>query len=195
MRNYARFRDKNDVSRAISVIKDLTCLVGNSSKASMKNDMLDFNVIKFFGVNTRTGKVLRPLLVRWKFPSLDWVKINTGGAARGYPGLATCGGIFCGSIGEFIGAFFAFLEVQTSMVAEFYGVIHAMEEAQKMGLTNVGLKCDYALVCAAFTARTNFSWMLRNRWNTYLNYCRKIRFRVTHIFREGNVCADKLANL
>jgi len=47
MRNYARFQDKIDVSRDISVIKDLTCLVDNSSKASMKNDMLDFNVIKF----------------------------------------------------------------------------------------------------------------------------------------------------
>jgi len=56
MRNYARFHDKIDVSRAISVIKDLTCLVENSSKASMKNDILDFNVIKFFGINTRTGK-------------------------------------------------------------------------------------------------------------------------------------------
>ena len=41
------FKDKIDVSRAILVIKDLTCLVENSSKASMKNDMLDFNVIKF----------------------------------------------------------------------------------------------------------------------------------------------------
>jgi len=48
MRNYARFQDKIEVSAAISVIKDLTRLVGNSSKASMKNDMLDFNVIKFF---------------------------------------------------------------------------------------------------------------------------------------------------
>jgi len=33
-------------------------------------------------------------------------------------------------MGEFISAF-------SAMVAEFYGVIHAMEEAQKMGLTNV----------------------------------------------------------
>jgi len=48
MRNYARFQDKIEVSRAISVIKDLTCLMGSSAKASMKNDMLDFNVIKFF---------------------------------------------------------------------------------------------------------------------------------------------------
>jgi len=40
-------------------------------------------------------------------------------------------------MGKFICAFSAFLEVQTAMVAEFYGVIHVMEEAQKIGLTNV----------------------------------------------------------
>jgi len=55
----------------------------------------------------------------------------------GYPGLVTCGGIFRGSMGEFIGAFSVFLEVHTAMVAKFYEVIHAMEEAQKIGLTNV----------------------------------------------------------
>jgi len=61
IRIYARFQDKIEVSTAISIIKDLTRLVGNSSKASMKNDMLDFNVIKFFGINTRTGIVFCPL--------------------------------------------------------------------------------------------------------------------------------------
>jgi len=81
------------------------------------------------------------------------------------------------------------------LVAEFYGVIHAMEEAQKMGLTNVWLECDSALVCAAFTVRTTVPWMLQNGWNTCLNFCGTIRFRVTHIFHEGNACADKLANL
>ena len=30
----------------------------------MKNDMLDFNVIKFVGINTRSSKVLRPLPIR-----------------------------------------------------------------------------------------------------------------------------------
>ena len=104
MRNYAHFHDKIEVSRAILVIKDLTCLVGSSSKASMKNDMFDFNVLKFFGINTRTSKVLRPLLVRWEFPSPQWVKINIDGAARGYPGLAACGSIFRASMGKFIEA-------------------------------------------------------------------------------------------
>jgi len=67
---------------------------------------------------------------------------------------------------KFIGAFSVFYEVQTTMVVKFNGVIHVMEEAQNMGLTNVWLECDYALVCAAFTARTNVLWMLCNRWIT-----------------------------
>ena len=61
MRNYARFQVKIDFSRAISVIKDLNCLVGNLSKSSMRNDMFDFNVLKFFDINTHDGKVLHPL--------------------------------------------------------------------------------------------------------------------------------------
>jgi len=58
-------------------------------------------------------------------------------------------------MGEFIGVFYAFLEVQTTMVVEFYEVIHAMEETQKMELTNVWLEYDSALVCATFTGMTN----------------------------------------
>jgi len=49
------------------------------------------------------------------------------------------------------------------MVVEFYGVIHATKEAQKMGFTNVWLECDYALVCAAFIVRTNIPWMIHYR--------------------------------
>jgi len=60
--------------------------------------MLDLNVIKFFGINIHTGKVFCLVPVRWEFSSPGWVKINTDGVARGYPSLATCGGIFCGSM-------------------------------------------------------------------------------------------------
>ena len=57
-----------------------------------------------------------------------------------------------------------FLDVQTGLVVEFYGVIYALEEAQKLGLIDVWMKCDSDLVCVAFTARTNVHWMFRNRW-------------------------------
>jgi len=88
-------------------------------------------------------------------------------------------------MGEFIGIFSAFLDIQTALVAEFYGVIYALEEAQKLGLTNVWLKCDSALVCVVFTARTNVPCMLRNRWNTCLNYCGKIRLWLLIFFMKG----------
>jgi len=35
---------------------------------------------------------------------------------------------------EFISGFFAFLDVQTALVVEFYGIIHVIEQAQKMVL-------------------------------------------------------------
>ena len=64
---------------------------------------------------------------------------------------------------EFICAFSAFLEVQTVLVVEFYGVIQAMKETQKMGLTNVWVECDSALVCVAFTTKTNVPGMFCNQ--------------------------------
>jgi len=63
-----------------------------------------------------------------------------------------------------------------------------LRKPKRWGLTNVRLECDSTLVCVALTAKTNVPWMLRNPWNTCLNYCEKIKFRVTHIFRNGNVC-------
>ena len=96
---------------------------------------------------------------------------------------------------EFVGGLFAFLDIQTALVGEFYGVIHAIEEAQKMGLTSFWLECDSVLVCASLTTRTNIPWILRNGWNTFLDYSGKISFRISHIFCEGNGCVDQLANL
>jgi len=66
-------------------------------------------------------------------------------------------------MGEFTGALSAYFEVQNALIAEFYEVIHVMEENQKMELTNVWLECDSSLVCASFIVRTSVPWMLRSR--------------------------------
>jgi len=101
--------------------------------------MLDFNVIKFFGINTHTSKVLRPFPVRWEFPSSDWVKINTDGVAQGYLGLVTCRGIFRGSMWEFIGEFSAFLDVHTALVLSFMELYMLWRKLKGWGLLVYGL--------------------------------------------------------
>ncbi|XP_068483388.1 uncharacterized protein [Phaseolus vulgaris] len=64
--------------------------------SKLVNDKKILNIASPHGYLTPShifGKVLRPLPIRWEFPSPDWVKINIDGATRGYPGLATCGGL------------------------------------------------------------------------------------------------------
>ena len=73
--------------------------------------MFDFSMLKFFDINTRSSKFLHPFPVRWSFLSPGWVKINTDGVVRGSLGLATCGGIFRGSMRELIGDFSTFLNI------------------------------------------------------------------------------------
>jgi len=51
-----------------------------------------------------------------------------------YLGLATCGGIFCGSMREFIGAFSTFFEVQTTMVASFKELYMLWRKLKRWGL-------------------------------------------------------------
>jgi len=47
--------------------------------------------------------------------------VNTDGATRGYPSLASCADIFRGSRGKYIGSFSTFLLVQISIYVEFMG--------------------------------------------------------------------------
>jgi len=70
-----------------------------------------------------------------------------------------------------------------------------LKKLKRWVLLVLWLECDYVLVCVAYTAKTNVPWILHNRWNTCLDYCGKIRFKISHIFREGNACVDKFSNL
>jgi len=71
------------------------------------------------------------------------------------------------------------------MVAEFYGVIHAMMFDLNVIIPWFVLHLLLGLMfCECFVID-----------DSYLNYCGKIRFKVTRIFREGNACVDKLTNL
>ena len=138
MRNYARFQDKIEASRAILVIKDLTYLVGNSSKASMKNDMFNFNVLKSFGINIRTGKVLRPLPVRWEFPSPGCVKINTDGLLGDILVLLLAEVFFVRVWGNLLELFLRFLKFRLLWLLSFMGLYMLWRKLKRWGLLMSG---------------------------------------------------------
>jgi hypothetical protein len=51
------------------------------------------------------------------------------------------------------------------------------------------------LVVLAFSSTKIVPWQLRNRWDSCLSMISNMNFYVSHIYREGNHCADKMVNL
>ncbi|KAF1872450.1 hypothetical protein Lal_00016748 [Lupinus albus] len=61
------------------------------------------------------------------------------------------------------------------------------------GWKNIWLECDSILVVDIFKGRGVVPWRLVNSWLRCMHGISSMRFIVTHIFREGNTCADRLA--
>lgn len=57
------------------------------------------------------------------------------------------------------------------------------------------MEYDSKLVVLEFTKPSKVPWILSNRWENALHYTRSIWFIATFIFREGNHCKDRLANI
>jgi hypothetical protein len=65
----------------------------------------EFSIIKHFGVVCHPPLPPSIKQVNWIQPPYNWVKCNTDGASRGFPGASACGDIFRDHTGTFLGAF------------------------------------------------------------------------------------------
>jgi ribonuclease HI len=81
------------------------------------------------------------------------------------------------------------------LVAELHAAMIAIEVAVDKGYTNLWMESDSQLVILAFKSSSVVPWHLKARWENCLYLTRSMSFFVTHIYREGNFCADRLANI
>ena len=154
--------------------------------------MFDFNVLRLFGINTRSGKVLSPFSVRWEFPSPGWVKINTNGATMGFLVFLVVLVFFMGVWGSLLVVSLFFFVFRLFWLLSFMELYMLLNKLKRWVLLVYGLNVILPwFVLHLLLGLTFLRWFV----NTCLNYCGKIKFRVSHIFREGNACADKFANL
>jgi len=70
----------------------------------------------------------------------------------------------------------------------------AIEIAHHKGWLHLWLETDSMLVFMAFKSLKIVPCHLQNRWSNCLHLINTMQFYVTHIYREGNKCADTLAN-
>ncbi|PKI31543.1 hypothetical protein CRG98_048066, partial [Punica granatum] len=104
--------------------------------------------------------------ISWIRPPEDFFKLNTDGSSRGNPGAAEASGLLRDADGRWIVGFSQNIGIAIVTMAELWGVLTGTEMAWKT---------------------------LRGR---ILDLCsRDWEVRMQHTYREGNSCADKLANM
>ena len=92
-----------------------------------------------------------------------------------------------------MGRFSSELQVNSDLHAELLGVIIAIEQAQTRGWMHLWIESDSQLVIQASKSHCIVPWDLLNRRSNCFGLNLQLLF--SHVFREGNSCADKLATL
>lgn len=192
-RNNARFNNKKiHWKSSISSILSAASLTGNLTNKKGHTDMRNFTVLKKFGVCIHPPNAPKIIEVVWYPPIFSWVKCNTDGSSTSIN--SACGGIFRDNHAKFLLCFAEKTGSGNAYQAEISGAMRAIELAAQYQWRNLWLECDSAMVVNAFSNHNIIPWKLRNRWENCLNQVSKMNFLVTHVYREGNCCADALAN-
>jgi ribonuclease HI len=140
--------------------------------------------------------VLHPIVLKeviWQPPLFDWIKCNTNGASTS--SSSACGGIFKNCNAEFLCGFAENTGLSSAFIAELCGAMNAIEIVASKNWTNLWLETDSTLVVMTFRSPQLVPWFLSNRWHNCIHTTLFMNSIVSHVFREGNFCADGLANV
>ncbi|XP_019460131.1 PREDICTED: uncharacterized protein LOC109359893 [Lupinus angustifolius] len=194
-RNQCRFHNKDySIGSVINRIITTTSLSASYSKISSKPSLIDLCIRKAFKVSINYPKAPSILEVIWQPPTRNTIKVNTDGATIGYPGHAGGGAIFRDHSGQCIACMADYYGIEDALFAEFNAALSAILFAISKGWMNLWLECDSTLVVEILNGNHNPPWKLINKWIQCKAKMVGMNFRVSHIYREGNSCADKLAN-
>ena len=101
---------------------------------------------------------------------------------------------WCVFINEFTTPLLSILGVTTTLCYELLVQLWQLI-AHHQGWLSRWLETDSMLVSLAFKYSKIVPWSLQNRWSNCLHLLFSMNFHVSRIYKEGNKCADTLANL
>jgi len=124
------------------------------------------------------------------------VVIRTDGASKGNPGAAGIGVVVCDADGNVVKEIGEYIGSTTNNVAEYTALIRGLQEAIGLGADAVQVFTDSELlarqVAGAYKIKAPH---LRDLHNTVRGLMSKFRqVSVSHVYREENAHADKLAS-
>ncbi|XP_057803256.1 uncharacterized protein LOC131018559 [Salvia miltiorrhiza] len=142
----------------------------------------------FFKLCGSLSKRLRP-------PVSHWIKVNTDGSASGAPRKIATGGVFRDNVGWVRGCFHYKGGTGFAFEAELLAVIMAIQIAHSRGWFALWVESDSTYIVNLLNTRSNIvPWRFVASWNKILVILQDFNIQISHIYREGNVPADIMAN-
>jgi ribonuclease HI len=173
-------------------MKVLTAVTMSNTLVTGFTAPTEMSILNRFRLKTRLHNAPVISVVLWRAPSVHWMKVNTDGSVTTLPPSAACGGVFRDHLVTFRGCFAKKLDTVSVLHAEVMAIILAIETAHNNGWQNVWIESDSQAALCAFGNHAVVPWSLWNRWHNCISL--GLNLASSHIFREGNTCADRLAN-
>lgn len=136
------------------------------------------------------------VFIRWRYPGIGWVRLNTDGASKGNPGKAGAGGLIRGHRGELFEVFAANCGECSSTRAELLAVMRGLIVAWNGGHRRVVVSVDSEVVVRLLEGDppTNSPYIHIIRKCNALIQNHEWMIKVEHCYREAKRAADWLAN-
>jgi len=158
------------------------------------------NYIRFIEESSQNHLQINPqhketVYIGWKMPVDGWVKLNCDGACKGNGELVGCGGLFRQPDGKLIKGFSCKIGACDTLHAKMWGLYLGLDMAWREGLSHLIVESDSKVLVDMVSNNCKINGvipslirriqeLLRRDWHT----------QVIHTWREGNRCADWLAN-
>ncbi|KAJ6401800.1 hypothetical protein OIU84_013963 [Salix udensis] len=138
-----------------------------------------------------------PIPVSWKRPRIGWTKLNFDGSCKGKAGEASIGGLFRNHEAEFLLGYAESIGRATSTAAELAALRRGLELVLENGWSNVWLEGDSKSLVDIIVKRRRVRCKEAQKQVSRINLIipELENCVVTHVFREGNRAADKLASI
>ena len=130
-------------------------------------------------------------------PMNEWITLQFDGGSRGNPGPSGIGVVLSAEDGTPLVTLGRFIGQATNNIAEYRGLITALEQAKKLGATKIIIRGDSELIIRQMLGQYKVRHPnLKPLYEQARALLREFpQSRIEHNLREKNELADKLANL
>lgn len=134
-------------------------------------------------------------MVKWMAPEEGWLKLNIDGACDPISNSIAVGGIIRDQFGNWIICFQNFLGQGNSLLTECWGVLLGINLALSIDATNIWIESDCANLVNLLTDQSmnplhHLAPIILSCQSSLSHFS---SFKISHVLREGNQCADALA--